>query len=675
VHWRKLSSLLAPIRLRYLLLVTAVLGLVFFSLAYMGMRQARKSLLKIMVDDGKALMSSLTLSSSNAIQAGLLLQSLSEEKFSDIAQAASLRLSRFNSPADYRRFGEENSLLSIDRLNNNLEVMGSDRWVDSIKPHYPSEVMAEIRDLQVMGGRYRSVLVQRDTLRPLIQYFIYGLSPDSDLFVMTAEAAYIDQITRQIGIGYLIRNISQQSGIQYILLQSREGIVFSSRTLPPMLAISSDPFLDSLMQADTIGWRIRSFHRKDLLEIARRFESVTYPPGIYRIGIDLDEYREISRGYDGQIISTAIILFLLTLLVVAVVSIHQNYSTLDRSFQRMRTLTETIFDRLSSAVLAFDAHGKVVAVNKALTALTGIDASRVGCPVADLADKLPLEILRKVPSGEHWISMEQKIVSPAGEPREVLLGISSLPLEAGGGVVVIIHDISEQKRLERENRRRERLSEMGDMAAGVAHEIRNPLNAIAIAAQRLKMEFQPSVEKEDYDRLTKNILEESERLNQILTRFLELAKTRATEEWPINLEEPIDKAIASLRAEAEVGRITINYSQQQSVVVKANPEKLQQVVVNLIKNSIQAMPKGGTVSIGVDATAEKTVAVTVADSGPGFAPEVLSRMFQPYFTTKVDGSGLGLALAYKMITDMGGEISAVNRSEGGAMVSIVLPKA
>lgn len=674
MHPRRLSSFLAPIRLRYLLSVTAILGLVFFSLAYMGMHQARKSLLKIMIDDGKALMTSLTLSSSNAIQAGLLLQSLSEEKFSDLAQAASLRLSHTSGPAEYQRFGEENGLLSIDRLNNNLEVVGSDRWVDSIKPHYPPEVAAEIRDLQAMGGRYRSVLVQRDTLRPLIQYFIYGLSPDGDLFVMAAEAAYIDQITRQIGIGYLIRNISQQSGIQYIVLQSREGIVFSSRSLPPMLAIASDPFLDSLMQTDTTGWRIRSFHRKDLLEIARRFESVTYPPGIYRIGIDLDEYREISRGYDGQIIATAIILFLLTLLVVAVVSINQNYSMLDQSFQRMRTLTETIFDRLSSAVLAFDAQGKVVAVNKALTALTGIDTACIGHPAADLADKIPLEILRQVPSGEHWISMEQKIVSPAGEPKEVLLGISSLPSEAGGGTVVIIHDISEQKRLERENHRRERLSEMGDMAAGVAHEIRNPLNAISIAAQRLKVEFQPSVEKEDYDRLTKNILEESSRLNQILTRFLELAKTRATEEWPIDLDEPVSKAVAGMAAEAEAGKVMIRYDRHQPTTVRANPEKLQQVFVNLIKNSIQAMPEGGEVSIGVDATADKTVTVAIADSGPGFAPEVLSRMFQPYFTTRVDGSGLGLALAYKMITDMGGEISATNRPEGGAVISIVLSK-
>jgi two-component system sensor histidine kinase HydH len=241
--------------------------------------------------------------------------------------------------------------------------------------------------------------------------------------------------------------------------------------------------------------------------------------------------------------------------------------------------------------------------------------------------------------------------------------------------VVLIHDITEQKRLEEESRRRERLSEMGDMAAGVAHEIRNPLNAISIATQRLKMEFEPKGEDEEYARLTRNILDETTRLNQILTRFLDLAKTRAAEDRPVDLGAPIRRAVASLADEAESHGVTINYPSHDNVRVRAAEEKLQQVFINLIKNSIQAMPDGGEVTIAVDTSESGRVVIIVADTGPGFPPDVSSKIFQPYFTTKADGSGLGLALAYKTIIDYGGTIEASNNPAGGARVAITLPRA
>jgi PAS domain S-box-containing protein len=429
------------------------------------------------------------------------------------------------------------------------------------------------------------------------------------------------------------------------------------------------------MNVDTIGWRTHFFEEKEVLEIARRFESVSYPPGIYRIGMNLDEFHELSRGYDRQIIAIAVILFLLTVLVVAVVSTNQNYFILDRTFRQMRSMTETIFDRLSSAVLAYDADGKVIAVNKAFAVLTGIDAGCIGQPVADLTGDLQFDLPEKTEPGEMVIGTEKKINTPSGDQKIILLGISSLPPDAGGGVVVLVHDITDQKRLEEESRRRDRLSEMGDMAAGVAHEIRNPLNAIGIAAQRLKMEFEPKDEHHDYDSLTKNILDETARLNQILTRFLELAKTRAAEDKPVDLADAINKSISSLTDEATKSNVTLNYPAHDKVNILGSIDKMQQVFINLIKNSIQAMPDGGSITLAVEPNVDKKAVVTLSDTGPGFPDEVMTKIFQPYFTTKADGSGLGLALAYKTITDYGGTIEASNAPDGGAQLQVTLPMA
>ena len=672
---RRLSSLVASIRIRYLLLVTAILGVIFFLLAYLGISQARQSLLKIMVDEGKALVASLTLASTNAIQAGLLLESLSEERFADLAAAGRQRLIVTSDPRAFRQFRDENALISVDLLDSAFGVIGSDRWTTGYLPNYPPEVAVEMRDLRLTGGGYRSVIIAGDTTEPVVQYFIYAYTPEGDWVVMAAEAEYMDQITRKIGIGHLIQSISDQAGIVYILLQSRSGIIFSSRPLEPIPAISGDPFLDSLMQVDTTGWRIDAFEGREVLEIARRFESVAYPPGVFRIGMDLDEYDDISRGYDRQVITLAVVLFLLTVLLVAVVSVNQNYFILDRSYRRIQSLTETAFDRLSSAVLAIDGERKIIAVNKAFIEICGIDSGVIGKSLSDISGACPFEIPDVVHPGERLLSVEKQVVTSSGRERVYLLGLSALPDDAGGGMILLAHDITEQKRLEAENRRRERLSEMGDMAAGVAHEIRNPLNAIAIAAQRLKLEFAPGVDKDDYDRLTRNILDETARLNQILTRFLELARVKAAEEAPVDLAEAIGRAIASLADEAAAAEVTIAYQRHDPVAVRGNRERLQQVFINLFKNSTQAMPDGGHITVTVTPDENSRVTIGVADTGPGFAADILPKIFQPYFTTKADGSGLGLALAYKTITECGGEISAANNSGEGAVITIVLPTA
>jgi two-component system sensor histidine kinase HydH len=672
----RLSAFLAPIRIRYLLLIVVVLGLIFFSLTYLGIRKARQSLLNIMADEGKALVEGLALSSNNAIQAGLLLQSLSEQKFADVSESAVSRLGRNAPPTQYRSFRDENDLLSIDLLDTSLAVIGSDRWAQGFTPTYPPEVQAEVHDIRQMGGGYRSVVVNpEDSASPTVQYFVYAVGEEGNLLVLTAEASYIDRIMEEIGIGYLIRKISGQAGIKYILLQSREGIILSSRSLLPVLKIENDPFLTQLMAADTVGWRVHDFEGEQVLEIARPFESVAYPAGVYRIGLSLEQFREISRGYDRQIIIIAVILFLLTILVVAVVSINQNYYILDRTLRQMRSMTETIFDRLSSAVLACRADGTIIAVNKAFTQLTGLDVACIGKSIDAVAKELPFDLPRRIQPGERLVSFEQRITTPSGEVKATLLGVSSLPEEAGGGVVVLIHDITDQKRLEEESRRRERLSEMGDMAAGVAHEIRNPLNAIAIAAQRLKMEFEPKDDPDGYERLSKNILDEAARLNQILTRFLELAKARAAADRVIDLADAITKGVASVADEAHQRGVMIAYARHDPVSVRGAVEPLQQVFINLIKNSMQAMPHGGTVTIAVDTARTDAVTISVTDTGPGFSPEALNKIFQPYFTTKADGSGLGLALAYKTVIDAGGAIEAGNLPDGGARIQITLPRA
>ncbi len=681
MHASRLSSFLAPIRLKYLFFVIIVLGVVFFSITYLGIMKARQSLLNIMVDEGRALARSLYLSSGNAIQSGLLLETLSEEKMVGLAKKAEGVFDKNIEPDQIRQFCQDNDLYSLDILDSSLSVLGSNRWALGFVPEYPEDVQAVIIETISQGSGVRGVLSYSDTT-PLnvTQYLIYEFPPDESphdsrrLIVLAADAGYLDQIMRQIGIGFLIQEISKQSGIEYIFLQSRDGIIFSSKSLSPVLKIESDPFLESLMQTDTTGWRIHEFDNEEILEIATRFESVSYPPGIYRLGLNLDEFHELSAGYDRQIIIIAVILFLLTLMVVAVVSLNQNYFILDKSYKQIRSMSDTIFERLTSAIFAYDKSGSILAVNAAFYHLTGLTKEIIGQNLETIRPHLPFDIPTPEHQGEASVSFEKDITLGDGSVRSVLVGSSLLPEDAGGGSIILVYDITGRKQLQEENRRRERLSEMGDMAAGVAHEIRNPLNAIGIAAQRLQIEFVPKEEDEDYQVLTRNILSETARLNEILTRFLDLAKTRASESRPVNIIEAIEKAVSPLKDEAGKDGIEISSDCPDAIMVKGNVEKYQQVFINLIKNSMQAVKQDGRITISASIKDHQGI-ITVSDTGTGFPEDEMSKIFQPYYTTKTDGSGLGLALAYKTITDYEGTIRATNVSNGGACVQITLPMA
>ncbi len=627
-----------------------------------------------MVDEGKALIESLALSSNNAIQAELLLENLAETRFAQLAESARDELLTSDDPENFRRFTETNDLRHIDLLDEDSHIIGSDRWVSGSWPDYPPEVIAEIHDLQVMGGGYRSVMLQPDTSRPVMHYYIYEYMPEGNIVVMTAEANYLGEITRQIGIGSLIQRISNQAGIDYILLQSRGGIIFASRPMQPVLSIAADSFLETLMDADTIGWRFHEFEGSGVLEIARRFESVTYPPGVYRIGLDLTEYNEVLKSYDSQAVTIAASLFILTLLVVAVVALNQNYFLLDQSYRQMQSLSATVFNRLASAVIVFDHDRRIVALNASFTELTGIGADAVGSTSTAVSSKLPFALPDASDTAPGVIGSEQIIQTPTGDDRIVLIAMSSLPNEAGGGTVVMMHDITEQKQLEEKNRRQQRLSEMGDMAAGVAHEIRNPLNAISIAAQRLKAEYKPPEDVDEYTMLTSNILTETSRLNTILTRFLELARSKTLERDALAVAAPIRRAIASVEQECADRGVVLAIDLDDSLTVQADSDKLQQVFINLIRNSLQAMPDGGRIEITAESMASQAK-IRVRDTGPGFPENVKHKIFQPYFTTKSDGSGLGLALTYKTITEMDGNVEAANAPDGGAVITILLPRA
>jgi signal transduction histidine kinase len=257
--------------------------------------------------------------------------------------------------------------------------------------------------------------------------------------------------------------------------------------------------------------------------------------------------------------------------------------------------------------------------------------------------------------------------------------ILGLAIIAAGilGMAAIFHNqnlhLQEVKALEIEVLHRERLSALGNMAATIAHEVRNPLNAISMGLQRLKVEFPPTGDQEDYSRLTELVLGEVHRLNSIVEQFLSLARPLEIKPEELSVQDVLNELATLVEGEAQRSKVQIRVVAPLTLPpLKADPEYLRQSLLNLILNGLQAMPEGGTLTLEAKKS-NGNFLISVTDTGTGIAPEHRSRIFEPYFTTKAKGSGLGLAITRRIVEAHGGTVTVTNKADGGCRFLISLP--
>jgi signal transduction histidine kinase len=223
----------------------------------------------------------------------------------------------------------------------------------------------------------------------------------------------------------------------------------------------------------------------------------------------------------------------------------------------------------------------------------------------------------------------------------------------------------------------ERLSSLGMLAAGVAHEIRNPLNAISMASQRLKREFVPSEtqKKEEFETITMVIRDEIRRLNGIIEEFLTFSKSRRLELRENAVQDLLQKIVNLVSAEAaERGVIIRTDWQSAPVVIPMDMDKLQQALLNFVKNAVESISDSGEVTLAIRNEEKGLAKIVITDTGCGLTAPEVERIFNPEYTTKEKGLGLGLSLAHEIIRGHGGEIRVKSRKGEGTVFEIFLPR-
>jgi PAS domain S-box-containing protein len=346
---------------------------------------------------------------------------------------------------------------------------------------------------------------------------------------------------------------------------------------------------------------------------------------------------------------------------------------------RVRVDNDLILRHLTTGVLTVDGEGRVAYVNPAAEHVLGLSGAAIhGQPLAEALpprlEALRAAMARTLEERAPRVRLELQVTASGG--ADLPLGISTNPLVHKGevtGVVAVFQDLTEVREMERRARRNQTLAEVGALAAGIAHELRNGLKPISGSVEYLQRELKPEGESAV---LMDLIAVESSRLNRFVTDLLNYSRERDLALEPLDLATQLEELCDEL--ERDPGRpqgvVVRCEGGSERAPVRADREQLRQVWLNLSNNAFEAMSLGGTMAVRWRDDGVRQVVVEFEDSGPGISPDDLRHVGEPFFTTKQNGTGLGIALAQRIVERHGGVLSFECPRGRGTIARVVLSR-
>jgi len=368
-----------------------------------------------------------------------------------------------------------------------------------------------------------------------------------------------------------------------------------------------------------------------------------------------------------------------TFLVVAIVAggLAERFQTQSRTLRDLRAIKDLVFESVGTGLIALDRSHTITTFNRAAATITGVPAAAaLGRPWQALfGDLVPLPAIETDLATEPDRPSRHEAVLPRPGDSSVPVRLTFWALKAGDedeqlGVICACEDLTAVRAMEERLRQADRLAALGRMSANIAHEIRNPLASLTGAIEVL---VSSGTAGEVRERLAQIVLKESGRLSEILRAFLEYARPAPLVRARVNVVEPIDEVLVLLEHRAAAaGTLKIAREFPPSLEWVVDVQQFRQVVWNLCLNAVEAMPDGGEVRVTAGVVGDR-LEVRVGDTGEGIAREDLGHVFEPFFSTKLDGSGLGLALVQRIMQEHGGEVHVESAPGAGSAFTLRFP--
>tara|TARA_B100001027_G_scaffold138681_1_gene96316 strand:- start:920 stop:2089 length:1170 start_codon:yes stop_codon:yes gene_type:complete len=361
-----------------------------------------------------------------------------------------------------------------------------------------------------------------------------------------------------------------------------------------------------------------------------------------------------------------------------------NLGILVQRLARERKMQETVFNTIQDGVIVIDSDGVVQYANDAALGLIGLKENDIGVTrlwkmVPDLAKSIDLEEVKGKKKSAPVLSREIELNYP--EHRVVRLYMVPIDAQVGhddsGGYVIVLSDVTEERVSMEERIESERIDSIVRLAAGVAHELGNPLNSLTIHLQLIERKIKKLGEQADAAKLAESLLVcqgEVERLDGIITHFLEAVRPQKPELNELDLLRLVEEVLRVQEAELSDRKLGVKVEFNEDLpTILGDSDQIKQVFFNLIKNAMEAMQPNGSLRI-IARRDDDYVYLQFVDTGAGISGEDLPKVFQAYFTTKKGGYGLGMMIVERIMRAHGGHINIESRKEAGTAITLQFPQ-
>ena len=498
----------------------------------------------------------------------------------------------------------------------------------------------------------------------------------------------------------LLTEMSQLPDIAHLIVTDAAGDVIAHSDLDRVGSTYGKGLnVADISQSKKLDWRIvRGADGAQVFEVFRKFEPAGPPVGMMRgpmmrrlpegfefppdppraifVGLDMTSIDEARRSDVWHAILMGMILLLAGFAGITLLLLAQSYRAARTSLSRIKAFSDHVVENMPIGLVATDNRQHVVVFNQVAESVLQLPApSVIGNPAGQV---LPAALWSQVEadSAPNATILEKEVDCALAGGRVIPLeiGAGRLTDESGRylGSILLFKDLSEIRTLRNEIARNQRLVTVGRLAAGVAHEIRNPLSSIKGFATYFRERYREN----EQDAQTASILiQEVDRLNRVVGQLQEFSRPVSILPRPVRLDRLIADIVKLVESQARAKGVTVAIEHRPGMPeVLLDADRLNQVLLNLFLNGIEAMDRGGVLTVRVDEAADaRRLEIRVSDTGCGIRPEDLSHIFEPYFTTKPSGTGLGLAIAHNIIEAMGAEIAVQSVPGAGTTFTLKVP--
>jgi PAS domain S-box-containing protein len=662
--------------------ISAVIGIIMIVSSYIELEQSRKEIFLLLNEESKSLTETISLSSINALNSSIQLESLITERLLNnaylIKKLDSLHL------LNQKRLIEianENDLFRINIFNKNGDRILSNRIPEPDHIHGPDAINRYDELSPVLDGETDELIIGlKDAEFSQEQRFAVAIARAKNIggaIVINLDAEDFVEFRKKIGIGKIIQDLSDNEGLVYIILQDSTGILAAGQNIDTIESIEGDKFLNNAFNSDSIFTRINNFNDTEIFEVVKRLKFDDEIIGLFRIGLSLDEINLVEERMLQRMIIISIILAAISIIVLSIIFTAQNLKTVSNEYSKYKILTDSVLQNMDEAVIVINKNNDIILFNISAEKLFQKKRSKViGRNLNDISSanlSFVNELIMNQSSASGSLFIE-KTLEISKKTHFVLISITTNFDETGNteNHIIVTKDITNVKNLEEQSKRNEKLTAMGELASGVAHEIRNPINAIGMIAQRLSKEFIPLENKEEYSSITNLLRNEVIRINKIITQFLNYAKPLEVNKTTIDSIKFFKDIYSLFITQAEAKKIKFKLESFDNFYFHTDPDLLKQALMNIIQNGFDALRDNGTLSLNF-LKENGNVIIEIKDNGIGIPEEFHLKIFDLYFSGKKEGNGLGLSISQKIISQLGGDISFKTKLNEGTTFKLKIP--